>query len=181
MHIKKQFKYSSVKAHLRLNKKIEDSFKKRSFGMGINKYFVRWYDGNSMIKDQKERDRWQLTRDMTDEKMNECKANEYEYLKRIYREENATTIKVLKITIYLLNENLMQQIIEKGLKKGVNWFFRQYKTPFRMNVVEVRQERIRTPPLFIILTFSKDNFEWKTPLNRIFPKLEGIIKYQGQS
>ncbi|CAB4472753.1 unnamed protein product [Rhizophagus irregularis] len=48
----------------------ERQFSNNSFGIGINKHWIRWYKGRS-------RDRWQLTRDLTVEEMgNDQKSTE---------------------------------------------------------------------------------------------------------
>lgn len=81
IQIKKQCKYSSVRASILLDKQFMDSFAKISFGVNIGTRFLRWYDGKSTIKEHTERDKWQLTRDLTKEKMDECKMNEYKFWK----------------------------------------------------------------------------------------------------
>lgn len=129
--------------------------------------------------------------------MRECKSNEYEFLKKIQQEDTIATIKVLKITkiwkllIYLVNEKIMQQVIEKDLKKGILWHFRQYKTLFKNEDGENKQEkivqdqsmdkkeeRLQTPPLEKQIA-QNDRFEM--PLQRIFPELDELIKYQGEN
>lgn len=82
--------------------------------MEINKHFVRWYDGKSTIKERKECDRWQLTCDMTEEEMVECKKDEYGFLKKVKEVDPIAALKVLKITkilkllIYVVNEKQVQ-------------------------------------------------------------------------
>jgi hypothetical protein len=60
VQVKKQYKYSLVKVSILLHEQFEKSFVSGAFGMGINKHFVRWYDGESSIKERNERDKWQL-------------------------------------------------------------------------------------------------------------------------
>lgn len=61
---------------------------------------------------------------MMEEEMEECKGNEHKFLKKIYKENSAAAIKVLKVTkmwkllIYLMNEKTMQQVINMRLAKG---------------------------------------------------------------
>ncbi|PKC53656.1 hypothetical protein RhiirA1_478848 [Rhizophagus irregularis] len=47
--------------------------------------------GNSTVKGSNDRDRWQLTRDLTAEEMEECKNNEYEFRREETREESELT------------------------------------------------------------------------------------------
>jgi hypothetical protein len=97
VQIKKQYKYLSVRALVLLYKQFESSFISRAFGMGINKHFVRWYSGESTIKERKERDQWQLIRNLTAEEMEECKEDEYKFLKKIKGEDKIAAIKALKL------------------------------------------------------------------------------------
>jgi hypothetical protein len=56
IQVKKQYKYLSVKASILLHEQFKKSFVGGAFGMGINKHFVRWYPGESLMKERKERD-----------------------------------------------------------------------------------------------------------------------------
>jgi hypothetical protein len=56
VQVKKQYKYSSIKASILLHEQFEKSFNSGTFGMDINKYFVKWYNGESSMK-KKERDK----------------------------------------------------------------------------------------------------------------------------
>jgi hypothetical protein len=56
IQVKKQYKYSSVRVSILLHEQFEKSFVGGAFGMGINKHFVRWYPGESSMKERKERD-----------------------------------------------------------------------------------------------------------------------------
>ncbi|PKC00903.1 hypothetical protein RhiirA5_427540 [Rhizophagus irregularis] len=56
--------------------------------------------GGTKVKDRKERDRWQLTRDLIIKEMEECKSNEYEFVKNVVNKEPSTGKfdKILKIS-----------------------------------------------------------------------------------
>jgi hypothetical protein len=101
-----------------LHEQFEKSFNSGTFGMGINKYFVRWYTGESSIKEKKKRDKWQLIKDLTEEEMEEYKKDEYSFLKKI-KEDTITAIKILKISkvwkvlIYLANEKTMEKVFKE--------------------------------------------------------------------
>jgi hypothetical protein len=137
IQIKKQYKYTSVKAKITLFEQFDRSFNGGAFGMGINKHFIRWYDGESTVKDRKERDKYQLIRDLSTEEMEECKNNEYNFLKKIRGENTIAAIKVLKIgkvwkiLIYLANEQIMEKVFKRALERGVEWSFQQFKRPFQ--------------------------------------------------
>jgi hypothetical protein len=162
--------------------------------MGINKHFVRWYNGEFSIKKRKERDKWQLIRNLTNEKMEECKKDEYGFMKKIKGEDTIAAIKVLKIgkvwkvLIYLANKETMKKVFERALVKGISWSFHQFKRPFVIRKIkEVRDEgkgmssnsqegvRDRMPSLKQNVNVSA---LLKTPPQRIFPELTGIIQYQ---
>jgi hypothetical protein len=172
--------------------------------MGINKHFIRWYNGESTIKNRKERDKYQLIRDLMPEEMEECKENEYNFLKRIKSENTIAAIKVLKIgkvwkiLIYLTNEATMEKVFTNALEKGIAWNFRQFKKPFKekeernksiennvsdnqkTDEKEKRQDteqvnKVQTPPLDVE---SNINYIFEMPPQRIFPELGGIAQYQ---
>jgi hypothetical protein len=125
VHIKKQFKYTSVKAKISLFEQFAKSFDGGAFGMGINKHFIRWYNGESTTKDRKERDKYQLIRDMMIEEIEECKANEYNFIKKIKSEDTIAAVKILKIgkiwkiLIYLADKAVMEKVFTNALEKGI--------------------------------------------------------------
>jgi hypothetical protein len=121
--------------------------------------------------------------------MEECKKDEYGFLKKIKSEDTIAAIKVLKIgkvwkiLIYLANEATMEKVFENALKRGISWSFRQFKKPFKGKMTEEEESSIknheksreRTPPL---KDRESRNAILETPPQRIFPELTGIAQYQ---
>ncbi|PKK60344.1 hypothetical protein RhiirC2_793450 [Rhizophagus irregularis] len=67
---------------------------------------IRWYKGDSMVI-KKERDRWQLTRDLTSEEMEQCKTNEYEFVKKMMNKD------------FLLAERAVEESIKQGMMEKI--------------------------------------------------------------
>jgi hypothetical protein len=204
IHIKKQFKYISVKAKITLFEQFSKSFNGGAFGMGINKHFIRWYDGELTVKERNERDRFQLIRDMTPAEIEECKMDEYTFLKKIKSEELVAAMKVLKIgkvwklLVYLASETNMEQFFTRALEREIEWSFRQFKRPFREknerngnkengtsknSHKEVQGTSSGTEEVNKVLTSPPtlnygNNYVLETPPQRIFLELTGIAQYQ---
>jgi hypothetical protein len=172
--------------------------------MGINKHFIRWYNGELTIKERKERDKYQLIKDLTPKEMEECKENEYNFLKKIKGEDSITAIKVLKIgkvwkiLIYLANEITIEKVFTRALEQDVAWSFWQFKRLFKekkegdgskeknlLNNKDIKGEgmkfdgkeieKAQIPPPDL---GSKVSYILETPPQRIFPKLTSIAQYQ---
>ncbi|GBC33841.2 hypothetical protein GLOIN_2v1881393 [Rhizophagus irregularis DAOM 181602=DAOM 197198] len=74
----------------------------------INKHWIRWYKEDSTVI-EKERDRWQLTRDLTSEEMEQYKTNEYEFVKKIMNKDFLLAERAVE-------ESIKQRMMEKILK-----------------------------------------------------------------
>ncbi|RGB23793.1 hypothetical protein C1646_773994 [Rhizophagus diaphanus] len=74
--------WSSPSENMLLSENFESKLLNNSFGIGVNKHWIGWCRGDSTVKERKDRDRRQLTRDLTAEKMEECNNNEYEFVKK---------------------------------------------------------------------------------------------------
>jgi hypothetical protein len=157
--------------------------------MGINKHFVRWYDGKSSIKERNERDKWQLIRDLTEEEMEECKKDEYGFLKKIKGKDIIAAIKVLKIgkvwkiLIYLANKSTMEKVFENALKRGIFWSFHQFKRPFKGKTIEEEGSSVKNHKRSRERMPSPKDRESRNVIlemlpQRIFPELTGIAQYQ---
>ncbi|PKY33725.1 hypothetical protein RhiirB3_452869 [Rhizophagus irregularis] len=82
------------------------SFLNNSFGIDIGSGGIR---GNSTVKGSNDRDRWQLTRDLTAEEMEECKNNE--------REETREESELTKSTV---DKEKMEEKLKTNDKEKLN-------------------------------------------------------------
>lgn len=56
---------------------LEKNFKNGTFSIVIEKTILRWYDGNSSLSERRERDKYQVMKDLSREEMEAIKVNEY--------------------------------------------------------------------------------------------------------
>lgn len=77
------------------------------------------------MKERKERDRWQLTRDLTVKEFEECKKSECEFVKKVVNRDSFTgrIAKILKIStkwkiiVYFKDKKSMETAVEESLAR----------------------------------------------------------------
>lgn len=88
-----------------------------------------------MVNVRKERDRWQLIRDMSSKEMDLCKMNEYEFVKKIVNKDSCAGrfAKILKISdkwkiiVYFKD---LKSSIKEGLMEKI-WKVRNFREIYR--------------------------------------------------
>ncbi|CAB4423346.1 unnamed protein product [Rhizophagus irregularis] len=84
------------------------------FSTSLNKHFDRWYDGKLSKKERKDRDKWQLIRDISEDEIVECKRRHYKIKLNGGDDRN-------------------------GLKKGIIWSLK----PIRSQGDNIRAEKVK--------------------------------------
>ncbi|GET55616.1 hypothetical protein GLOIN_2v1881393 [Rhizophagus irregularis DAOM 181602=DAOM 197198] len=126
---------------------------------------LEWYRGDT-VKERKDRDRWRLTRDLTAEEMEECKNNEYEFVKK-------------------MNYDLSISKFSKILKVSKNWKIIAYLKPMEQarrgetreesGLTKVDKEKMKEK----LKTNNEEKLNehlLETPLQRVFSGLDGIMR-----
>ena len=144
IQIKQQYKYKSVRVQIILEDRYEKAFRENFFGVTLDSTRLRWYDAIGGLKGRRERDQWQLIRDLTDEEMKRIHNHygEHSLVKEIWQSSGAAYIKILKITqnwkviTYFANQKEMEAAVQKSIlecvgEKEVIWMVRNAKTIFR--------------------------------------------------
>lgn len=62
---------------------LEHSFKNGAFNVVVEKKILRWYYGNTSVKERRERDKYQMMKDLTKGEMEMVKEDEYKFLKNM--------------------------------------------------------------------------------------------------
>lgn len=186
-----------VRALILLDKTFAELFDMGSFSVSIKKRFLRWYDGKSTIREHIDRGKWQLTRDLTKQKMEECKANEHEFLEKIKGDH-------VLACISSQNNSKLEVIVLFGERKyDAEGYRRRVKTGWDVELLSVQKpfkdetaaskdglsinsmEPLEGSKAKVVANKTVESLQDKnlleTPPQRIYSELDSLNNYQGTS
>ena len=121
------------------------------FGVYVQSWRLRWYDGKSTIKDRNERDRWQLIRNMDANEKNSYAQSEQsrkQWTKNIEDKYRFSFTKVIKfgkdwkLLAYFKSEKELLFFLENNIKSmtSQDWSFRTFKELFRVESSKTKEK-----------------------------------------